>query len=269
MLLALLMSLTNNTSYSIVDTKEYPGPNGTVDVADESSDEVPADDVDTSPGYYTIDIDDAPNYRDIMSQNPSNIDTNRCKTATFSLKPKHVESSDGYWVIDGKSPSLESLIPGNAGSVVNQIIDDDDTTIDAYSIGGYSSVDDQTLQEVFSDKDNIVMPFDGKIVTEGNMTMDSMTVVCCKIKGSKQRYYKLLITGMRCWYCDYGRENALTKKNTLSCHTFKKLAGHKVNAGCVLGRATKKTAIEIYKCDSDGNVRDTPVSVIDFYKTGS
>lgn len=271
MLLSLVMSLTNNTSYSVVDNKEFPSAGIEANVpGDKDSEDEQDDGIDKTTGYYTIDVRDAPDYRDMMSENPSNLETNTCKTSTFTLHPKHVPSSSGFWVIDGKTPTIDNITVGTSTSLVKRQKDDkDDSTTEHYMIGGFTKGSGKHAEAVFSDSDNIVAPYDSTILTGGNLTLDTITLLCDKTAHGKDYYYKLVITGMRCWYCDYGRPNALdtSKPNALATHTFKKMQGHKIAAGCVVGRATKDTCITIYKCKKDGEPIDEAVSVVEFYTT--
>ena len=302
MLLALIMSLTNNTSYSMVGNKEFPGvgveaetdqvesnKNGDVEdeddenetqtstttpgTVDPNNDEINQEDEyeERTAGYYTIDEGDgAPDYRDLMKQNPSNLETNTCKTTTYTLHPKHVPSSTGFWVIDGKTPTVDNLIVGTDTSLVKKQKDDgDDTTTERYMIGGFSKKNGEEVETVFTSTDNIVAPYDSTILTGGNLTLDTMELLCNKTAHGKDYYYKLVITGMRCWYCDYGRPDALdtSKPNALTTHTFKKMKGHKIAAGCVIGRATEDTCITIYKAKKDGTTEADDVSVTEFYNT--
>lgn len=271
MLLSLVMSLTNNTSYSVVDNKEFPSAGIEANApGDKDSEDEQDYDTDRTTGYYTIDVRDAPDYRDLMSENPSTLETNTCKTSTYTLHPKHVPSSSGFWVIDGKTPTIDNITVGTSSSLIKKQKDDkDDSTTEHYMIGGFTKGSGKNVETVFSDTDNIVAPYDSTILTGGNLTLDTITLLCNKTAHGKDYYYKLVITGMRCWYCDYGRPGALdtSKSNVLVTHTFKKMQGHKIAAGCVVGRATKDTCITIYKCKKDGEPVDEAVSVIEFYTT--
>ena len=270
MFLALLMSLTNNTTFSVVDTKPYPGPG--IEYGDPGDDTDEPDDtydefLDSNAGYYTIDADDPTDYRTINSKNVENVDKNKCKTATFSWDPRTVPNSNGFWVINGVTPTEDNIKVGTASSQVHHFEDKDDA-VEYYVIGGLKSDDGSTINKVFTDSSCIVMPYDGVIHTDGSMSIDTMTVICSKTSGSKTLYYKLFINNLRCWYCDLGRSGALdtNKPLTISSHTFKSLKDKAVDAGNILGLATEDTTITVYACNKNGKVLDKAVSVEEFYK---
>lgn len=281
MLLALIMSLSNSTNYSIVDDKPYPGPNYSTDQASADSEEPDPDNEaeenakvsneelskdDENAGYYTINVGDAPDYRHIKEKT-SDIEATSCKTTPFFYDPRLVPSSTGYWFVDGVAPDLNDLKTVEEGGMAHKIEDPEKITF--YTIGGYKKSNGEVVS-IFKKGSYVVMPYDGKILTQGAMSLDSISLVCSKTidKNNKTYYYKLLISGLQCWYCDFSRPGALDGgKLSFHSHTFRSLADKKIPAGRVIGLANKDTVIEVIPCDKNGDVTNTtePVSIVDFY----
>lgn len=163
--------------------------------------------------YYTIDVEDAPDYREFYSGTPSASNKTSCKTTNYSAQGKKVNmtsnvSYSGYWFENGVSKSEDIL--------------SDDTKF-TFTSSGY-----------------IIMPFDGTLSTDSTTNNGKNMTVVCNIDNKQ---YRITFENMECWYCDVGREN-IDESN--GYHTSDNQKDKTFKAGNVLGRAVGgETTVEI------------------------
>ncbi len=222
MVLAFITSLGTSTEFSIVDDKPYTG------------------------NYYTVDISDPPDYREFYSQGSSASNETNCKTTVYMAQGKRVDGSVGYWVANNQTYSIDSLggksVPHYPTDYVNK-----DNEVDYYK-----------ATECFTEGVYIIMPFSGTLQSPSANTQNNSMTVFCEHPETGVRY-KLKFCKMRCWYCDIGRNGALskdTKQGTLY-HTSDERAGKKFPAGSVLGVATDNTYFQIVPIDDTDSALGT------------
>lgn len=198
MILAFIISLSNNTDYTITSDKPY------------------------TKDYYTINVDDPPDYRKYYGTISTSDATENCKTTNFSAQGKKVSGSDGFWFVNNMSASLDSI----DGNIVEHHKNND----------GSQSVDYYVADGIFTDGNYIIMPYTGTLQCESKTNdCKSMTVFCKSPNGTE---YKLVFANMECWYCDVSRDNP-------TFHTSDEQTGKKFMAGNVLGKATSETIVKI------------------------
>ena len=188
--------------------------------------------------YYTIEVEDPPDYREFFNSSTSASNETNCKTTVYTAQGKRVQSSVGYWVANNQTYQLDSLggkcKPHRSTNKVQQ-----DNKIDYYRVS-----------ECFSEGVYIIMPYSGTLQSPSSNTRNnSITVFCTHPETGVT--YKVQFSKMRCWYCDIGRNGALDKEEEEGnlFHTSGEKVGKKFPAGSVLGVATDKTFFNITPID--------------------
>lgn len=241
MLLALLASLSNNTSFSVVQETPY------------------------NDNYYKITVDEPPDYRTYYNSSFSETSKTNCKTTTYSAQGKRVSGSAGYWFVNGYPKSLDDL----NGSSFKSKNEEEVKVTDKVSEDNYTAY--YQFVKGFDEGSYIIMPYSGTLESPSATTRcDTMTVYCTNPETNMK--YKLVISNMRCWYCDIAREDALKSEdeegNEIVCgtlyHTSDEKRGKKFAAGNVLGVATPSTVIQIFPINDKGSVEGR-ASIADFY----
>ena len=196
--MAFLVSLSSNTEYTVTSDKPY------------------------TEEYYTIDVEDPPDYREYYGSISTTDATKSCKTTNFSAQGKKIEGSTGYWFVNNMTVNPDEL--------------DDHITAHHRNNDSTKDIDYYVVTDIFTTGNYIIMPYSGTLQVDSK-TNDcrSMTVYCSAPNGTE---YKLVIYNMDCWYCDVSRENP-------TYHTSDEQKGKKFLAGNVLGKANAGTTIKI------------------------
>lgn len=214
MLLALFVALFNNVSYTATDDKDY-----------------------TADSYYTVDVQEAPDYRDIYNSNATASKLNSCRTTNYSAQGRLVKYTDdveykGYW-FENSTLKNQSDIP-----------------------------DDKKF--VFTSDCYIIIPFDGELVSESNTNSGHDMIVNCNVNNNK---YRLTISNMSRWYCCMGRNNVsdMYDLDYAWVHTSVEQQGKQFKQGNVLGMGVKdKTTIVVEYLPDKGD--PVAISLQKFYK---
>lgn len=188
----------------------------------------------TESTYYTVAESDAPDYRETYGGVATASSKVSCKTRNFSAQGRvvvYTENKDvtyrGYW--------LENVTVKN---------DKDLPTDKAFT---YTS-------DIY-----IIAPYDCTLVSDSTTNDGSNMTVTCDV-GSKK--YRLKFTGMKCWYCDVGREDPEDGKYI---HTSENQKGKTFKAGNVLGLAKAgETKVVVHEM-VDGKVKEDGVTIKDLY----
>lgn len=214
MFMAFFVSLTSNTSFSIVEEKPYTGD------------------------YYRVDIEEPPDYRSFYDSQAANTAAENCRTTKYSSNGKKFEgSSNGYWL-------------GNNHEVNLQYLDDHTGHLNTSDRLSNNTIECYVLKDCFSQGQQIIMPFTGELACDS--TVSNCTSIQVRCTHPVTGYvYLLTINNMQCWYCDVSRTDALSTSGTLTYHTSEEGDGTPIKAGSVLGIATKDTIVKIVPYGSD------------------
>lgn len=198
-LLALFMSITNNVDYQPQNDVMY-----------------------TANSYYTIEVDDAPDYRDMYGSVAVASREYSCKPATIPGKYKNVTYSDGEthvnacWIEAGVSMS-------------------------------FSEIPDESTYK-FKSSRQIIIPYDGELLSS-SATSDGTSMIL-KVKVDDD-LYQLKLTGMDRWWCCMYRNEEHKVTDTLGAsvwkHTCDELYGTTFSQGDIVGLSCEGTELEIYK----------------------
>lgn len=242
LILAFVMSIFNGTEFEEAPYKAYRAEHSQFSIADESQ----------------------PDYRAYYNGEASNNDIG-CRIDTFEAdnacevswsKGKHM-----LWFFGGDTLDEGIAKPTNPNDDASK-----------HKHGTYWQItdnsDDSSTLHVTFPCDNlveIIAPADCKIMD--NTTSNNCKSINLAMEGGHGFEYRIRIDGLRCWYCDSGRENALDMdKPGPRGHTVDNFRGTVIHGGEVIGYATSSTEIDIIAVTKAGEYYGFPDSLHAFYK---
>lgn len=206
-IVAFVLSLSNGTTYTNVDEKEY------------------------TSDYFTITGEEAPDYREYYSGSGNNVSTAGCRISTFTANAMKLSWGSGYWFVNGKTVEESSINSENSNVVLMQ----DSAQANPYYV----------LKGIFGDNETIICPYSATL--ESSTVTNDCTSMRLLVTTDNGSHYRLTITGMKCWYCDFNRTGEIYG------HTVEEFGQGKTTfrAGYVLGKATSDTQIAIVPVGTD------------------
>lgn len=189
--------------------------------------------------YYTLDVMEPPNYRDIYGSNPVAARNLSCRAKTYKANGKLITYTDGAehlnatWFEDGVTKKYDDL-PNES-------------------------------KFTFESEGYIIIPYDGQLMTSSETSTGHSMVVKCHVAGQS---YRLTIENMERWWCCVGRDlptDTTADGQVVWKHTCRELKGESLPQGTVLGKAQDGTTISVSIYDSTGNSVST-CSIADLYK---
>lgn len=204
LLLSLFISIGNDVNFIASEDKEY-----------------------NADAYYTLEVMEPPDYRDIYGSNPVAARNLSCRAKTYKSNGKTIIYSSGndhinaMWVEDGVSKNYDEL-----------------PTEDTFQ---------------FTSDGFIIIPYDGQLLTSSENSNGHTMLVKCSVGGS---YYRLDIQNMERWWCCVGRDlptDVDASGKVIWNHTCRELRGESLPQGTVLGKAQEGTTITVSIYDATGD----------------